>query len=96
LKIVILGQYVFLSKILFMLKIYARFMILLNSSHMYILIFKNCPSTAYICTTIGPTPKSFDYRLFEQFLNFLELPRQFEPDMSGSQVLGYIRGALTH
>jgi hypothetical protein len=46
-------------------------------------------------TTIGPTPKSFDYRLFRQFPNFLELPRQFEPDMSESRVLGYIRGALT-
>jgi hypothetical protein len=45
-----------------MLKIYARFMILLNSSHMYVLIFKTCPCMTYICTTIGPTPKFFDYR----------------------------------
>jgi hypothetical protein len=74
----------FMSKILFTLKIYARFMILLISSHMYVLIPKTYPSMTYICTTIGPLPKSFDYRLFEQFQNFLELPRQFEPDMSGS------------
>jgi hypothetical protein len=38
----------------------------------------------YKYTTIGPTPKFFDYRLFGQFLNFSELPRQFEPDISGS------------
>jgi hypothetical protein len=65
-----------------MLKIYARFMILLNSSHVYVLFFETCPSMTYIYSTIGPMPKSFDYRLFGQFLNFLELPRQFEPDMS--------------
>jgi hypothetical protein len=96
-----------------MLKIYARFMILLNSSHMYVLIFKTCPSMTYKYTTICHMPKSFDYRIFGQFLNFLKLSRQFEsdmsdlkaqtylvsrtcpalgPDMSGSWVLGYIRG----
>jgi hypothetical protein len=50
---------------------------------MYVLIFKTCPSMTYKYNTIRPTPKSFDYRLFGQFLNFSELPRQFEPDMSG-------------
>jgi hypothetical protein len=79
----------FMSKILFMVKIYARFIILLDSSHMYVLIFKTCPSMTYICTTIGPTPKSFDYRLFGQFLIFPELPRQFEPNMSNLQVRTY-------
>jgi hypothetical protein len=74
----------FMSKNLFMLKIYVRFMILLNSSHMYVFIIKTCPSMTYICTTIGPMPNSFDYRPFEQFLSFPKLPRQFELDMSGS------------
>jgi hypothetical protein len=32
--------------------------------------------------SIGPTPKSFEYYLFGQFLKFLELLRQFLPDMS--------------
>jgi hypothetical protein len=36
-----------------MLKIYARFMILLNSSHMYVLNFKTCPSMTYICLLLA-------------------------------------------
>jgi hypothetical protein len=66
-----------------MLKIYACFMFLVISSHICVLIFKTCPFMTYICTAIGPMPKFFDYRLFEQFPNFLELLRQFKPDMSG-------------
>jgi hypothetical protein len=58
-----------------MLKIYARFIILLNSSHIYVLIFKNCLFMTYKYTIIGPMPKSFDYRLFGQFPIFPELPR---------------------
>jgi hypothetical protein len=66
-----------------MLKIYACFMFLVISSHICVLIFKTCPFMTYICTASGPMPKSFDYQLFGQFLNFPELPRQFKPDMSG-------------
>jgi hypothetical protein len=33
--------------------------------------------------SIGPTPKSVEYRFFGQFLMFPELLRQFLPDMSG-------------
>jgi hypothetical protein len=41
-------------------QIYACFMILLLSSHMYVLIFKSCSSLTIICTTIGLYAKSFD------------------------------------
>jgi hypothetical protein len=41
----------------------------------------------FMCHTyiysIGHMPKSIEYHLVEQFLKFLELPRQFLPDMSG-------------
>jgi hypothetical protein len=33
--------------------------------------------------SIGPMPKSIEYRVFGQFLKFLELSRQFSADMSG-------------
>jgi hypothetical protein len=33
--------------------------------------------------SIGPMPKSVEYHFFGQFLKFLELPRQFSPDMPG-------------
>jgi hypothetical protein len=39
--------------------------------------------------SIGPKPKFFDYRLFRQFLNFLELPRQFKSDMSSLLAQAY-------
>jgi hypothetical protein len=32
--------------------------------------------------SIGPMPKSVEYHFFGQSLKFLELPRQFSPDMS--------------
>jgi hypothetical protein len=66
-----------------MLKIYACFLFLVISSHICVLIFKTCPFMTYICTTIGPTLESFNYRLLGQFSNFSELPRQFKPDMFG-------------
>jgi hypothetical protein len=59
------------------------FYIPLLSSYICALISKTCSFIIYICTTIVPTPKSFDYQFFGQFLNFPELPRQFKPDMSG-------------
>jgi hypothetical protein len=73
---------------LFMTKnsIYAQKLCMLYVSydlnHICVLFFKTCPFVTYICTAIGPTPKSFDYRLLGQFLNFSELPRQFKPNMS--------------
>jgi hypothetical protein len=66
-----------------MLKIYVCFMFHVISSHICVFIFNTCPFMTYICTAIGPTPKSFDYRLFRQFPNFLQLSRKFKPDMSG-------------
>jgi hypothetical protein len=40
---------------------------------MYVLIFKTHPFMTYKYTTIGLTPKSFDYQFLGQFPNFLEL-----------------------
>jgi hypothetical protein len=34
--------------------------------------------------SIGPVPKSVEYQFLGQILKFLELSRQFSPDMSGS------------
>jgi hypothetical protein len=97
------------SKNLFMLKIYAYFMFLVISSHICVLIFKTYPFMTYICTAICPTPKSFDYWLFEQFPNISEQPGQFKPDMSdflaqtcpalgsdmsGYRASGYIKGGV--
>jgi hypothetical protein len=78
-----------------MLKMYACFMFIVISSHICVLIFKSCPFMTYKCTAIGSTPKSFDYQLFGQFLNFPKLPRQFKLDMSGYQASGYIKGVCT-
>jgi hypothetical protein len=47
-------------------------MILLLSSHMYVLIFKTCPSMTYIYTTIGLYTKSVDYRFSSGFYVFPE------------------------
>jgi hypothetical protein len=52
-KIHILDLHAFMSKNHIYAQDCACFMILLISSHMYVLIFKTCPSMTYICTTIG-------------------------------------------
>jgi hypothetical protein len=70
-------------------------MILLISSHIYVLIFKSYPSMTYICTTIGLYTISVDYRFFGWFPIFLKMTRQFSLDMFGSQVSRvYKRGSL--
>jgi hypothetical protein len=55
-------------------KNYSCSMILMVSSHIYVLIFITCPCTTdiYICTSIGPMPNSIVYQIFGQFLNLLE------------------------
>jgi hypothetical protein len=55
-------------------KNYSCSMILMVSSHTYVLIFITCPCTTdiYICTSIGPMPNSIVYQIFGQFLNLLE------------------------
>jgi hypothetical protein len=66
-------------------KFYPCFMIQMVSSHIYIFFcfskLVHVPHT-YIYF-IGPTSKSVEYQIFEQFSKFLELSRQFSPDMSG-------------
>jgi hypothetical protein len=91
-------------------KNYSCSMIRMVSSHIYVLIFITCPCTTniYICTYIGPTPKSNVYRIFGQFLNLLEtaeavctrhvwpFARTYSasgPDMSGSRVSALYKGA---
>jgi hypothetical protein len=69
-------------------------MILLISSHIYVLIFKTYPSMTYICTTIGLYTISVDYRFFGWFPIFLKMTRQFSLDMSGSQVSRVYKGGL--
>jgi hypothetical protein len=62
-------------------KIYPCFMIQMVSSHIY--IFQNLSMCHTYIYSISPTLKSVEYQFFGQFLKFLELSRQFSPDMSG-------------
>jgi hypothetical protein len=58
--------------------------------YIYFFVFQNlsmCHTHTHIYIYIyiyyiGPMPKSVDYQFFGQFLKFLELSRQFSPDMS--------------
>jgi hypothetical protein len=59
-------------------------MILKASSHIYMFYFSKLVHVSHIYIySIGPTPKFVKYQIFGQFLKFLELSRQFSPDMSG-------------
>jgi hypothetical protein len=78
-----------MSKILFMQKFWSCSMILMVSSHIYVLILITCPCITYmyvciyIYTLFALRQKSVEYRVFGRFLKFLKLLRQLSPDMSG-------------
>jgi hypothetical protein len=46
-------------------------------------VFQNLSIYHTYIYSIGPTPKSVEYRVFRRFTKLPELPRQFSPDMSG-------------
>jgi hypothetical protein len=79
LKLVITCWACFYVKKLIYAHICECFMILLISSHMYVLIFKTCPSMTNICTTTGIYTKSFDNQFSRGFqVSFI----QIWPDIS--------------
>jgi hypothetical protein len=65
--------------------------------YIYVFCFSKLVHVPHIYIySIGPMPKSVEYQFFGQFLKFLELPRQFSPDMSGLwpghiQLAGHVR-----
>jgi hypothetical protein len=65
----------------------------LNSFKPYIFFgFQNLSMCHTYIYSIGHTAKSIEYQFLGQFPKFLELPRQFSPDISGSRVSSLYNG----
>jgi hypothetical protein len=78
-----LEEYTFMPKIIFTQNfIHALWFKWFQAIYIFF-VFQNLSMCHTYIYSIGPTSKSIEYHLFEQFSKFLELPMQFLPDMSG-------------
>jgi hypothetical protein len=101
LKLVMLEKYAFMSKILFFAKNYTCSMILMVSSHIYVLIFITCPCTIHTYILYWPYTKIRWISSFSGgFWGFWNCRDSFHrtclasgPDMSRSRVSRVYKGA---
>jgi hypothetical protein len=64
-------------------KFYPCFMILMVSSHIYILFFKTCSCATHIYILLAIRQNRLNINFFRQFLKFPKLSRQFSLDLFG-------------